>query len=870
MGFQTIILASNGTDDGGKSPSGPSSFKAVAAAFIPTFALASLFVSAFVVVRPKFPKIYFPRTYLGTIPKEDHTPCQSRSYWDWVHTMRVVPDKFTLYHQSIDSYLFLRFLRTMIFICIVGCFLTWPILMPINAAGGGTGNELDRVSIGNVAEKKYLYAHAVVAWVFFSFVMFTVARERLWLIGLRQAWNLSKPNANRLSSRTVLFLSAPTAALDETNMERFFGEDAVKIWPVTKAHKLQSLVSSRDSKVNELESAEISLIQKVNEEGRRSQARHHGQRITYSSLPDSVKQSLRPTQRLKTTKPMGRQVDSIDYSRNQLLEKEDEINKARESNANAQSHHGAAAVFVQFRTQSAAQKAYQQVASSDILSLTPRFTGVQPSEIFWENLTIEPSRRISQGIFAHGLVIALIIFWSIPVAFVGAVSNVSYLAENFKFLSFLNQLPDSIINLLTGLVPPLLLSALSKYVPKIFRYIFTTFGEPTKTSTELKVLKWYYVFQVLQVFLVTSLSSGAATVVSQIAKNPNQVPQLLAERLPRASNSYLTYFVVQGLTSASDNLLNYSDVLSFLFFDKFFDKTPRQKYNSYITLRGMQWGKLFPKYVNFVIIAIVYSCIAPLVLGFAAAGLVLFYLSYRYMLLFTAQPKIDTKGHSYTLSLQQMLTGVYIAELCLIGLFSLRGALGPTVLLGILFIVTIIFNVLTNRHFEPLEQYLPADLALDGSSDENDEEAPLLSSAEEGQTDAIERENSRIDRISSTVRISPRVTGSLARFFEPHIFASHGAMKSWLRDGDFDEDYVPQYSDEDIRKAYLHPAYTSQTPVIWLAKDDMGVSKKEIQENENKELKSSDEGAWIDKDGNLKWSVDDFGRVPIFKKIKQW
>lgn len=383
--------------------------------------------------------------------------------------MRVVPDKFTLYHQSIDSYLFLRFLRTMIFICVVGCVLTWPILMPINAIGGGTGSELDRVSIGNVAEKKYLYAHAIIAWVFFSFVMFTVARERLWLIGLRQAWNLSKPNANRLSSRTVLFLSAPTASLDESNMKRFFGDDAVKVWPVTKAEKLQKLVSSRDSKVDELETAEISLIQKANEEGRRSQERHHGQRITYGSLPDSVKRSFRPTQRLKTKTPVGKQVDSIDYSRNQLLEKEEEINKARESNENAQSHHGAAAVFVQFRTQSAAQKAYQQVASSDILSLTPRFTGVLPSEVFWENLTIEPSRRISQGILAHGIVIALIIFYSIPVAFVGAVSNVSYLAENFQFLSFLNQLPDSIINLLTGLVPPMLLSALSKYVPKIFR-----------------------------------------------------------------------------------------------------------------------------------------------------------------------------------------------------------------------------------------------------------------------------------------------------------------------------------------------------------------------------------------------------------------
>jgi hypothetical protein len=132
--------------------------------------------------------------------------------------------------------------------------------------------------------------------------------------------------------------------------------------------------------------------------------------------------------------------------------------------------------------------------------------------------------------------------------------------------------------------------------------IFTTFGEHTKTTIELKVLRWYYVFQVLQVFLVTTLSSGAAAVASQIAQDPSSIPQLLAERLPRASNTYLTYFVVQALTNAPSNILNYSDVLSFVFFDKFFDKTPRQKYNSYITLRGMAWGKLFPKYVNFVII----------------------------------------------------------------------------------------------------------------------------------------------------------------------------------------------------------------------------------------------------------------------------
>lgn len=382
--------------------------------------------------------------------------------------MRVVPDKFVLYHQSLDSYLFLRFLRTLIFICVVGAFITWPILIPVNATGGGRSKELNRISIGNVKKKKHLYAHATVAWVFFSFVMFTVARERLWLIGLRQAWNLSRTNARRLSSRTILFLSAPTAALDESNMKRFFGNDAVKIWPATKADKLESLVSARNTKVEDLEKAEIALIQNVNKEIRKNQQKNGGQSLKYDSLPKQMKKSLRPTHKVKTP-VVGKEVDSIDYYRDQIKEKEDEVQKARETNESVGNFGGAAAVFVEFRTQAAAQRACQQIASSDILSLTPRYAGVLPGEVFWSNLTLPPASRISQEGIAIALVIATIIFWSIPVSIVGAISNIQYLAENVKWLSFLNKLPDSMMSLLSGLVPPLLLSALARYVPNIFR-----------------------------------------------------------------------------------------------------------------------------------------------------------------------------------------------------------------------------------------------------------------------------------------------------------------------------------------------------------------------------------------------------------------
>jgi hypothetical protein len=533
----------------------------------------------------------------------DRTPSASSTYFAWLHTLRVVPDKFTLYHETLDSYLYLRFLRTLIFLCLVGCAITWPILIPINATGGGTSLQLDRISIGNVSDKKKLYAHAVVAWVFFSFVMFTVARERLWLIGLRQAWNLSEPNAKRLSSRVVLFLSAPTAALDQDNKERFFGPEAVRVWPATKAEKLQSLVSDRNSFVEKLEAAELKLIENVDKNRRKSRQTGHDNTSSYDGLPYTLRKSFRPTHSPQTL-PAGKKakVDSIDYYRQQIKEKESEIEKARQSNATADSHNGAAAVFVEFQSQAAAQRAHQQVSTVEILALTPRFSGVMPGEVLWENLSLPPARRISQAGMANTLVAAIIVFWSIPVGFVGAWSNVAYLADNFSWLAWLNNLPDWVLGLLSGLVPPILLSMLSSKVPNIFRYIFTTFGEPTKTSAELKVLKWFFVFQVLQVFLVNTIASGAAAVFSQIANDPSSIPTLLADKLPSASNSYLTYFIVQGLTSASNNLLNYSDLASFLFFGYFFDKTPRQKYNSYTSMKGIPWGKVFPKYGNFLII----------------------------------------------------------------------------------------------------------------------------------------------------------------------------------------------------------------------------------------------------------------------------
>jgi hypothetical protein len=90
--------------------------------------------------------------------------------FSWIRHFRNFPDEYVLNHQSLDGYLFLRFLKMVGIICFVGCCLTWPILFPINATGGAGQMELDMLSFANISEnnKNRYYAHAFVSWIYFG------------------------------------------------------------------------------------------------------------------------------------------------------------------------------------------------------------------------------------------------------------------------------------------------------------------------------------------------------------------------------------------------------------------------------------------------------------------------------------------------------------------------------------------------------------------------------------------------------------------------------------------------------------------------------------------------------------------------------
>lgn len=236
----------------------------------------------------------------------------------------------------------------------------------------------------------------------------------------------------------------------------------------------------------------------------------------------------------------------------------------------------------------------------------------------------------------------------------------------------------------------------------------------------------------------------------------------------------------------------------------------------------------------------------------------MFYLSYRYNLLYVIQTKVDSKGECYGRALQHILTGAYLSELCLIGLFSARKAPGPSTLVVILLLATILYHSMLTHILISLKKNF--------TSSEEGETVPLLAD-EEDTTENNESHSSRTKSVEIGLsRLPLSISVPLARILMSYVASGRDTMKSWMSDPSAreSEDGV-HYTENEIEDAYVNPAVISKTPKLWLVRDELGVSKKEIEMNEAVGISSTDSGAFLDSHNHVRWVQDDFSKVPIFK-----
>lgn len=378
---------------------------------------------------------------------------------------------------------------------LVGIIITWPILFAVNATGPGGQKQLDILSMANATTGSnpisYFrwFAHAGCAWLLFGFLMCMITRESIYYINLRQAYLVSPLYANRVSSKTVLFTSVPDTYLDEALLREMLGPGVVRVWIPRDTKELEEGVKERDKIAMKLEAAETKLIKTANaarlkslKKGGDGGAAHAGEEGSVASRWITPKQ--RPTHKLKPL--IGKKVDTIDWCRDELARRIPEVDEFQASHL-AGKTKPVHSVFVQFTSLREAQSAYQSLTHHQALHMSERFTGVAPEEIIWKNLDIGWLSRVIRQFVVIGIVTTLVIFWTIPVALIGAISNITTLSNTYSWLAWINKIPSPILGVVSGLIPTILLAVLMALLPIILRLLAKFAGAATLAEVEYRV-----------------------------------------------------------------------------------------------------------------------------------------------------------------------------------------------------------------------------------------------------------------------------------------------------------------------------------------------------------------------------------------------
>ncbi|CCF57122.1 hypothetical protein KAFR_0C01290 [Kazachstania africana CBS 2517] len=686
--------------------------------------VGGIFLLLFVLFRQREKRVYQPRTLtdVQTLPEEqriDTIPPSKNKFFDWIPYILTKPHSFVIQHAGVDGYFYLRYMGIFITSTVIIMCLVLPILLPVNATNGNNLKGFEILSFANVKNKNRFYAHVFLSWIVFLFLIYVIYKELYYYVVFRHAMQTSPLYDGLISSRTVIL----TELKDEFN-EGEFKNEFPESSSITFAYDLSDLDDTCKERSKNSQKLEKALNKVINKSvKKRKKAEKKGK---LDKLYDDGK---KPQDDLETYVPFKKRphhrtgpwyfppiypifhrkkVNTIQHCSHEIVDLNE---KVADLQKNYKDNTRLRTVFVQFENQIDAQKCYQTLAGNDLSdAFGKRFICSAPDDIIWDNVNITTGRRRIRRILGNTFLTLMIIFWAIPVAVVGCISNINFLTQKIPFLRWINNLPNVLMGLITGLLPTILLAILMSLVAPIITKVGKLSGCITYQQNSKFIQRWYFAFQVIQVFIVTTLASSAAATVEAIINDPSSAMTLLANNLPKASNFYIFYFLLLALTTPTSNLLQ-AVTLVLAKLTPFLDSTPRAKWLRYNKLSQPNYSVLYPTVQILAIIEICYMIIAPILMIFSTLAFVLTYIATLYNILFVMAPSDhDNRGRNYPWALFQIFVGIYLSEVCLLGLFIMAKSWGPLVLEVVILVATAFlhiflkwrFNTLIDHDFVPL------------------------------------------------------------------------------------------------------------------------------------------------------------------------
>lgn len=884
--YAAAALAAAASMPAARAANTSESTSTVVTAIIMNLVIVGIEFGAFLAIRRFFPVVYAPKTFLG--PESKRSPAQDSSLFGWLVNV-VKWDKYDILRkQGLDAFMYLEYLELMIICFFPAFFLGYVVLMPVYGTGYSNPAQFsgfEKFTLNHHAPTYHgslrLIAPLLIQWIFVLWTLYWIRNKMSLFVKLHQEFLVSPQHASLPQARTVLITGIPNEILSEkrlTHMYNHLPGGVAKVWINRTVNKLPDLQAERTKTLDKLEGTTAKTIKKVFKKIKKGKVEGvemsgtdaNGTDVPLGIVDKYLEEKERPHHKLGKFGLFGEKVDTLNWCRDELVRLNTEIEEAQDTfYTDRKTFKPQSSAFILFRQQLAAQIAVSQQAYHLPYRMVGRYADMAPENVVWSNLSMNPYEKKLRTAGFWAATIALCLFWTIPVAFTGIVSNVSGLADKVHWLGWLNHI-GVVSGIIQAIGPTVALAVLNMLLPPTLRMFARQSGIPTTTGVELSLMDRYYLFQILQNFLLMTIVSGSASGITQfvtaITENPGQFPTIIAQSIPKASNFFLSYLLLTGLSGFGGGMLQVA-TLAVYYVKKFLlGTTPRKLWHIENGMGGPAYGTLFPTTSLITIIGIGYSIIAPISAGFVWVTFILYWILYRYNAIYVwdCNPVAETSGRFFPKAVNQIFAALYLEHVLLAALFFLsqytetdaqgnttqkQGAIPEGVFIVVLGVIVIAAHIFINDSYKPLYSSLAVSLVKDdpstvsatgspGGSTAVEETRPLLTPGTAASPPDQEKYGSEEPKVSGIARTASAPSEDAGAGGVSHANVSAGAVggASAAHAGGTTHD-----PEQDL-DTFEPPAATQQMRTLWFPNDQYAIGSSEVANARTRELDATNEG----------------------------
>lgn len=385
--------------------------------------------------------------------------------------------------------------------------------------------------------------------------------------------------------------------------------------------------------------------------------------------------------------------------------------------------------FITFKTFTAATVARQIIHMQKFGHIAVS-EAPEPRDIYWQNLYYTRKGTLFRKFLVESFVATLILFWIVPVTFVAIFTNSDFLLGKIPLLATLCTYSNFFTSLV-ALVQPSMLLGIMQFLPPLFNILGVFEGQISFSSNQFKAFDRYFMFQVINVFLVTTLSGSVIDAITSIIVAPAEAFSLLGQSLPKMGGYFTIYIFAKAFIGLGMEIVRLPAVCMEIMKRVFTSNVTLRQRTEYAgggSMRFMDnpgwlpFAKLYAQDTLVVVLCATFACIAPLLL---MAGICYFggaSLIYTHQLLFVYEDVYETGGRWWPKIARCMVVALLFAQSTMVGMMILKESYQEIYFLALLIAGTLFYYWHMITYYEPLAEQLPFDIATSMDLDMKDEE----------------------------------------------------------------------------------------------------------------------------------------------------